>query len=288
MRSSLHSISITCVFVAAGLILVSCNSKRGTQPPAETLPSPTPHHSEADLPHFLPATTEQRELRRKAEIALGTGDKAGAIAALKALIDTEPLSTVQRDGYVLYADLLAQDGHAQQAVDLLNDVVPTLPPSGDVFLVLAREQKKLGQIEDAIRSLRDATRASPELLRAWIALAQLLEEQGKTDETDNVMIHYERQVYLIGRKIQQGATMEERLYAIAQLRIALPDPRISRILASALENDAFEVQSAALRALLYVGTPNAIDAVKAYQKRIRNEKLQTMAHDVLEAIEKRQ
>lgn len=246
------------------------------------------HRSEAELPQLIAPTDTQRTLFQEARTALRDGDTTTALKTLEALKNSDTLSALKRDGTLLYASLLESRGDRTKARETLETLVLNIPPSGDVFLVLGRLQQADGDLDEAERALRDATRSSPELLRAWIALAQLLENQGKHEAADNVMLHYERQVYRLGDAIERDTTLEKRLEAIAQLRIALPDPRVSRILASALKNDAFDVQSAALDALENVGTTNAIDAIRAYQESVTSAKLRDRADSVLKAIEARQ
>lgn len=246
------------------------------------------HRSEAELPQFSSASRLQHQLFQEARAALQSGDEGAALRALQKLSETNTLSALKRDGLLLHASILERRGNITQAVTMLEELVPQIPPSGDVFLVLARLQHANGQLDEAERSLRDATRSSPELLRAWVALAQLLEEQNQHDAADDVMLHYEREVYRLGGEIERGDTLEQRLEAIAQLRIALPDPRVSRILARALKNDAFDVQSAALDALENVGTKNAIDTITAYRDNASTAKLRERADTVLEAIRERE
>lgn len=246
------------------------------------------HQSVAELPQLSSASRLQHQLFQEARTALQAGDETTALQVLQTLSETETLSALKRDGLLLYASILERRGHITQAVSILEELVPKIPPSGDVFLVLARLQQANGQLDEAERSLRDATRSSPELLRAWVALAQLLEEQNQHDAADDIMLHYEREVYRLGGEIERGDTLEQRLEAIAQLRIALPDPRVSRILARALKNDAFDVQSAALDALENVGTKNAIDTISAYRDNASTAKLRERADTVLEAIRARE
>lgn len=243
--------------------------------------------SQAELPHFIPPTENQQSLYNGARIALLAGNKEDAFVLLQQLRETSELSVVKRDGLLIYAELLEQRDRLPEAIALLRDFAPQIPPSGDVFFILARMHLRRGELVEAERALRDATRASPELLRAWVALAELLEERGQRDETDELMLRYEREVYRLGRTIERGSTLEERIQAIGQLRVALPDPRISRILASALQNDAFDVQRAALNALEFVGTANAVPAVESYLQRAPSSELKQRAQEVLEAVTKR-
>lgn len=245
------------------------------------------HRSEADLPHLYTPSRRQQALYQEALTALQEHEDARALQALQTLLQTQTISAPKRDGTLLYASMLEATGQRKAAIEVLEALIPEIPPSGDVFLVLARMQQAQGATEDAERSLRDATRSAPELLRAWIALAQLLEAQNRHDEADDAMLHYEREVYRIGAEVEHGATLEQRLEAISQFRVALPDPRISRILARALKNDAFDVQSAALSALEKVGTENAIDAVQTYRTHATSATLKDRATSVLEAIEAR-
>lgn len=244
--------------------------------------------SEAELPQLSSPGRTQQILFQDARTALQAGDETKALVALQKLADTETLSPLKRDGLLLYASILETRGQIGEALSVLEDLVSKIPPSGDVFLVLARLQQANGQLDEAERSLRDATRSSPELLRAWVALAQLLEGQNQHDAADDAMLHYEREVYRLGGEIERGATLEQRLEAIAQLRIALPDPRVSRILARALKNDAFDVQSAALDALENVGTKNALDSISAYRNNASTAKLRDRADAVLKAIDDRE
>jgi|GEM_PF-5370075 len=269
--------------------VLGCKAK---EHPAEveeelTLETIKGHRSEADLPHLHTPSKRQQALYQEAMTALQDGDEAQALHALQRLRQTETISALKRDGTLLYATLLETRGQRDAAIAVLDELIPEIPPSGDVFLVLARMQLAQGDTDEAERSLRDATRSAPELLRAWVALAQLLEKQNRHDESDDAMLHYEREVYRIGAQVEHGATLEQRLDAIAQFRVALPDPRISRILARALKNDAFDVQSAALNALEKVGTENAIEAIEAYRTNATSQALRERAAAVLEAIRDR-
>lgn len=272
------------------LVCTGCKTSTPSQKAEEALASEQTevHRSEAELPQLSSPTKAQHTLYQEARAALQSDDEAGALKALQALYETETHSALKRDGLLLYASLLERRGQITEAVAMLEGLVPHIPPSGDVFLVLARLQQANGQLDEAERSLRDATRSSPELLRAWVALGQLLEEQNDQDAADDAMLHYEREVYRLGWKIERGDTLEQRLEAVAQLRIALPDPRVSRILARALKNDAFDVQSAALDALENVGTKNALDAIDEYRNNASTSKLRDRADAVLQAIRARE
>lgn len=243
--------------------------------------------SQAELPHFVPPTENQLSIYNGARIALLSGNREDAFVLLQKLRETEELSIIKRDGLLIYAELLEQRDRLPEAIALLSDFASQIPPSGDVFFILARMHLRRGELAEAERALRDATRASPELLRAWVALAELLEERGQRDEAEELMLRYEREVYRLGRIIERGSTLEERVHAIGQLRVALPDPRISRILASALQNDAFDVQRAALNALEFVGTANAVSAVQSYLERAPSAELKERAEEVLQAVTQR-
>lgn len=243
--------------------------------------------SQAELPHLIPATQDQQDLYNGARLALISGNQEDAFTLLQKLRETSELSSVKRDGVLIYAELLEQRDRLPEAVTLLRDFAAQIPPNGDVFFVLARMHLRRGEVAEAERALRDATRAAPELLRAWIALAELLEERGQRDEADEIMLRYEREVYRLGRVIERGATLEQRIAAIGQLRVAMPDPRISRLLAAALQNDAFDVQGAALSALEFVGTSNAVQAIENYIQRAPSSELQRRATDVLRTVSKR-
>lgn len=275
--------------LAALLATTACERSEHTPDVEEELvvDSIEAHRSEAELPQLQTASKTQRQLFRDAQVALQEGDEAQAFERLQQLADTGTSSAQRRDGMLLYATLLERRGHPDEAIVILTDLIAKIPPSGDVFFVLARLQQAQGELDDAERSLRDATRSSPELLRAWIALAQLQESRNQHADADDAMLHYEREIYRLGAQVEHGATLEERLEGIAQLRVALPDPRISRILSRALKNDAFDVQSAALDALEHVGTSNALEAVENYQKNASSSALKRRAKDVLERIQER-
>lgn len=278
------------VALALLAMLVACTpDEPATAPPPERDTPGTQQQrvSQAELPHFVPATPAQTSLLRDAQLALLNGNNEAAFEHLDALRNTQALSLAKRDGVLLYTELLEQRERLPEAVEILRDFATKIPPSGDVFFVLARMHVRRGELAEAERALRDATRASPELLRAWVALAEVLEEAGQRDEANETMIHYERQVYRLGRIIERGGTLEERTAAIRQLRVALPDPRVSRILAAALQNDAFEVQAAALDALEFVGSENAIPVVERYRAQAPSRALQDRAAEVLEAISAR-
>lgn len=285
-----HTLRTFCCLLIAPLIALSSCTRSKHAPEIEDeliLENIEEHRSEADLPHLHTPSKAQQALYQEARAALKDGEHTIALEALKNLSTTQTTSAPKRDGTLLYAELLEQRGQRKEAIELLEALIPQIPPSGDVFLVLARMQQAEGLLDDSERSLRDATRSAPELLRAWVALAQLLESNGRHDAAEEAMLHYEREVYRIGAQVEHGATLEQRLDAIAQFQVALPDPRISRILARALKNDAFDVQSAALGALERVGTENALVAVKTYRTNVSSAALQQRADQVLEAIHAR-
>lgn len=286
---SLHRLGLPLLLCAS--LTVACTPKEAEQEP----PTPEDHEaptlkrrvSQADLPYYVPATDEQTDILRRAKIAWMSGNREDAFTFLQDLRQTEELSFAKRDGLLLYAELLEERDRLPEAIAALSDFATKSPPNGDVFFVLARMHLRRGELDDAERALRDATRASPELLRSWVALAELLEERGRRNEAEETMLRYEREVYRLGRIIERGSTLEERTAAIRQLRVALPDPRVSRILAAALQNDAFDVQGAALDALEFVGTANARNAVESYRQRAPSRELQERADRVLEAISSR-
>lgn len=290
MRFRGNDLRTLCVLCCALFALSSCMRSKKHPPQIEDeliIENIEEHRSEADLPHLHTPSKTQQALYQEARTALKNGEDSIAFEALKNLSVTQTTSAPKRDGTLLYAGMLEQRGQRREAIELLEALIPQIPPSGDVFLVLARMQQAEGLLDDSERSLRDATRSAPELLRAWVALAQLLETNGRHDAAEDAMLHYEREVYRIGAQVEHGATLEQRLEAIAQFQVALPDPRISRILARALKNDAFDVQSAALGALERVGTDNALEAVENYRKNATSAALQKRADQVLEAINAR-
>lgn len=279
---------LSCAALLVTLTACRPDAPEPAPPPERDTPGAVqPRVSQAELPHFVPATPEQTDLLRDAQLALLNGNNEGAFEHLNVLRNTEALSLAKRDGVILYAELLEQRERLPEAVETLREFATKSPPSGDVFFVLARMHVRRGELAEAERALRDATRAAPELLRAWVALADVLEETGQRDQANEAMIRYEREVYRLGRIIERGGTLEERIDAIRQLRVALPDPRISRILAAALQNDAFEVQAAALDALAFVGSANAIPVVERYRAQAPSRALQERATEVLEAISAR-
>lgn len=245
------------------------------------------HRSQAELPHLVPPSKEQVELFSDAQLAMLNGNTEDAFAALEQLRLTDELSDLRRDGLLLYVELLEQRDRRGEAIALLSDFALHIPPNGDVFFVLGRLYARQGDLKNAERALRDATRAAPELLRAWLALAQMLQTTGRPLEADEVMIRYEREIYRLGRTIERSGTLEERVQAIRQFGVSLPDPRISRILARALQNDAIDVQVAALQALEQAGTSNALPALDAYIESAPNRELQSTAQNVRLVVARR-
>lgn len=240
----------------------------------------TPRSSLADLPHWKRPTDVQVTLLDRAKTALLNHNPEEAIDQLTQLRATTTISLELRDGTLLYAELLEQRDRRTEAIRTLTDFAMSIPPDGDILYSLGRMELRAGNRVNAEAALRDATRAAPELLRSWLALAELLQESGRDDEANEIMIHYERELYRLGATIERSATQEARIAAIHQFRVALPDPRISRILANALRNDALDVQSAALMALDRVGTHNALPALDAYIAATPHSELQQRAASV--------
>ena len=268
--------------LATTLLVSAC--KRPT--PVEEIDT---HHrsSLADLPHWKQPTEDQVELLNSARAALLIGNTEEAFEQLGRLRATTNISLELRDGTLLYVEMLERRGREAEAIRVLDDFVMQIPPDGDAFFILGRMYQRAGDIAQAERALRDATRASPELLRAWIVLADLLDSTGRADEAKEIMVHYERQLFRLANAIERGATQEERVQAIHQLRVALPDPRISRVLAQALRNDALDVQNAALLALEKVGTANALPSLDAFIAATLNATLRDRAQEVRAIIQQR-
>lgn len=265
---------------------VAC-SREPKEAPSERVDGAPARRSQADLPHIEPPSAAQVELYADAQLALLNGNTEDAFSALEQLRLTDVLSDIRRDGLLVYVELLEQRDRRGEAIALLSDFALRVPPNGDVFFVLARLYAQQGDTANTERALRDTTRAAPELLRAWQALAQLLQSTGRPLEADEVMIRYEREIYRLGRQIERSGTLEERVRAIRQFGVALPDPRVSRILAKALQNDAIDVQIAALQALEQAGTANALPALDAYIAAAPNRELQTTAQNVRSVVERR-
>lgn len=238
----------------------------------------------ADLPHWKRPSTEQVEWLQAAKSALANGNTEEAFELLTRLRGTSTISLELRDGTLLYAELLEKRDRRSEALRALSELSMQVPPDGDVLYILGRMYQRAGNIPEAERALRDATRAAPELLRAWVALADLLHSTNREAEAEETLIHYERQLYRLANTIERSSTQEERVAAINQLRVALPDPRISRVLSKALRNDSLEVQRAALAALEKVGTSNAISALETFIAATPNPDMRRRAQEVLEKL----
>lgn len=267
------------IVCAAALALAAC---RAPAPVEEA--STTPRSSLADLPHWKRPAELQVELLQGARAALMNGNTEEAFDLLARLRTTDTISYELRDGTLLFAELLEARGRQSEALRVLSEFAMHIPPDGDVLYVLGRMYLRAGDLREAERALRDATRAAPELLRGWIALAELLEDTQRADEAEEIMVHYERHLYRLASMIERSSTQEERIAAIHQFRVALPDPRISRILARALRNDSIDVQHAALMALEHVGTKNAMAALEAYAASSPNAELRQRAQEIYQAL----
>lgn len=267
------------IVCAAALALAACRAPA----PVEEAPT-TPRSSLADLPHWKRPAELQVELLQGARAALMNGNTEEAFDLLARLRTTDTISYELRDGTLLFAELLEARGRQSEALRVLSEFAMHIPPDGDVLYVLGRMYLRAGDLREAERALRDATRAAPELLRGWIALAELLEDTQRADEAEEIMVHYERHLYRLASMIERSSTQEERIAAIHQFRVALPDPRISRILARALRNDSIDVQHAALMALEHVGTKNAMAALEAYAASSPNAELRQRAQEIYQAL----
>ena len=286
-RDALATRPLLPLVAVAALLLVTV-ACRSDDPRASRPINHEPRiESEAVLPHYVPASQTQTELYERARAAWAAGDRGATLAAIEPLMQTPQASREKVYGAILYAELLALDGRAADAIALLDQVALETPPNGDVYFLMARVYLDSGQLEQAIEALRNATRAAPDLLRAWIALSALLAEGGATDEAEEIMIHYEREVYRLGHVLDSPAPVDEKLDVIAALHLAVPDPRISRILARTLNNDAIEVQRAALEALAEVGTRNAAPALQRMRESSSNVTLRARAQEVLEIVRTR-
>lgn len=283
MRSSSRQI---LAVVSTALVLSGCDAR--TRNEAVPTVEDRPGESLAVLPTFQAATNEQRNLLERARTELLQDRQEAAMTTLSDLVQTETLSRELRDGIVLYGDLLDESGQTADAIAFLEAASRELPPDGDVYFVLGRIYASEGLVEEGEEAFRHAVRADPSLLRAWVALARLLDASGRPDAAEEAMIHYEREVFRLGAELSGPGTIEDKLETIATLRVALPDPRVSRLLARALQSDALEVQRAALDALANVGTRNALDALDAYLAREPDPGLAERARVVREAISARE
>lgn len=269
--------------VLTGILIAATFSACSERSPADELPITT-RSSLADLPHWKRPSAEQVEWLQGAKSALANGNTEEAFELLTRLRGTSTISLELRDGTLLYAELLEKRDRRSEALRVLSELSMQAPPDGDVLYILGRMYQRAGNIPEAERALRDATRAAPELLRAWIALADLLHSTNREAEAEETLIHYERQLYRLANVIERSSTQEERVAAINQLRVALPDPRISRVLSKALRNDSLEVQRAALAALERVGTSNAVPALEAFIQATPNPDVRSRAQEVLERL----
>lgn len=264
------------------LFYTACDAREERQPTPNV--ESTPGDSLAVLPTFESASEEQRNLLERARAELLQGRSEAAATTLSDLVQTDTMSRELRDGVVLYAAVLEESGQNENAIALLEEFSRELPPDGDVYFVLGRLYVSEGMTQQSEEAFRNAVRSDPGLLRAWVALARLLDSAGRADEAEEAMIHYEREIYRLGARLTGPGTIESKLETLATLRVALPDPRVSRLLASALRSDALEVQRAALDALANVGTENALDTLDTYLESDPDAGLAERARRVREAI----
>lgn len=268
--------------IATTLCTASCDTRQPLQPPT----SFDEQTSSAEV-HFEASTEAQGRALARATALLDDGRRSDAIAQLRELAASSPSSIARARGVVLLAESLAADGIDDEAIGLLHDLEEISPPWGPLYFSLARIHLRLGDREAAENALRDAIHADPTLLRAYVGLASLLDEQGEDGKADLVMLQYEREIYRLAEQIDKSMSVNEQLELIEILSQATPDRRISRIIARALQSDAQRVQLRALDALERIGTDNALPALRALRDSSNDPRLQARAIEVAETIANR-
>lgn len=281
MASCCHHIR-RLLLVAFVLSLGACENRNEL-----ALPASFDERAESAGLHFDESTELQRIALTRSEALLDAGQRQAAQEQLAQLADSEPQSQARARAIVLFAETLAADGQSESGIERLLELETISPPWGPLYFSLGRLYIRSGDRQLAERSFRDAIRADPTLLRAYVGLASLLDEDGHPDQANLVMLNYERELYRLAQRLQGSTSVSERLQLIEVLSQATPDPRISRILANSLTSDSQRVQFAALDALDGIGTDNALTALRALRESTGDPVLQGRALDVAQHITER-
>lgn len=268
--------------VAFLLALSACENRNEL-----ALPASFDDRAEAAGLHFEEASEPQRLALTRAKSLLEAGQRQAAQEQLEQLANSEPQSETRARAIVLFAETLAADGQSETGIEKLRELELISPPWGPLHFSLGRLYIRAGSRQLAETSFRNAIRADPTLLRAYVGLASLLDEDGQSEQANLVMLNYERELYRLAERLHGSTSVSERLQLIEVLSQATPDPRISRILARALTSDSQRVQFAALDALDVIGTDNALRALRALRETTGDPIVQSRALDVAENIANR-
>ncbi len=233
---------------------------------------------------FPEATNEQETLYEQALAMWPRGDTAELRQLLQTIENSEPGSQTRANAIILHAELERRDGEYRNALARLERLQRRSPAMGQLSFSLGGLYQHANRPMAAEEAFRDAFRETPSLLRAYVALGALLEENGREDDAYQVMIAYERQIQALGRKATGDLPIRDKLAAIDAMRLGVPDPRVSRNLVRALRDDAWSVQRAALDALAEVGTTNALGALESFAEDSGNATLARRAAEVANIV----
>ena len=233
------------------------------EPQQELAPEPVDEPAGPRPTTFGDATPRQEELRGMAILALESGDIDTAVTALISMSDTEPMSELKASSMLLLSELYIEEGQVSRAMEVLLGLRQDAPEFAELEFIIGRTFMEQGALPDAEEAFRNAIRLNPDFLRSYVSLGSMLASQDNADEAAEIFLAYERVVYRMADVLESDAPVDEKLLVIDQLSLSLPDDRLSRALERALDDDSLAVRAAAVTALGYVGTLDAVPALEA-------------------------
>jgi tetratricopeptide (TPR) repeat protein len=116
------------------------------------------------------------------EIKAREGDSAGAVAAVQHSLDQVP--SRGPECWLLYGTLLAQEGKYEDAIAAFKHVNAFYSRADWAGFNLALCLEKLGRRDEAVVEFKRVLALKPDYGKAWLALGQLYEEMGRTNDAE--------------------------------------------------------------------------------------------------------
>jgi len=256
--------------------------------PAEQVPVEGSSNDGARLvTEFAPASEGQNELFELAADAMRAGRQDAAITALLTLSETTEPSEVRGRGMLLLAAVYLEQERHDQVMRVLNSLRASAPPMAQLEYMLGLSHEGMRDIPAATTSLRNATRIDSAYLPPYIELARVFQEHDRPADAEEISILFERQVARMGEELDSAASRAEKQTVLERLAEVQPDERVSRAAARGVDDDDEQVALYALAALVQIGTPSAVPALRTIVENPRNADHAQLATVALEYIEAR-
>ncbi len=223
-------------FLALGLVACDESAEKSSEPTetrtekkAELPEEPTEEaKAAAELPE---GTDEQLTILDRAKGHFLNNEFDAATKYFTRLVKTGPVSSAQVTAYIALGEIYREDGDAEKALKLYEELRKKAPNLPEVQFMTGRALAEQGETSKAIRAYEHAIKLQPDYLQAYVELGGLYTRAGREAEGQKIFLEYEKRVYSMAKTLENPkADPLEQVHVLEVFSFVQDDRATSAIL----------------------------------------------------------